>query len=244
MEASEAGFTCAICLDDLPPPPARLPCCGTRSTIQYCADCVAAVCRNGVGGVGRCPTCRAYFTVDSAGTITQCERQDVCACAARAASSSPSTAVTRCATRATLAGRCRCATSAQTAPPCSTFRTQCTGTSARRTSSAQRRGRATAAATSRCGAWRKRTRRACLPPTLQSRGAAGMSGSRRFARSGPHAYGADCPHSPRGSLAAFFPPVHVLLLLALVVDSIRLELRSWLSRAFATVSRLLGLLGR
>ena len=80
MEASEAGFTCAICLDDLPPPPARLPCCGTQhSTIQYCADCVAAVCRNGVGGVGRCPTCRAYFTVDSAGTITQCERQDVCA---------------------------------------------------------------------------------------------------------------------------------------------------------------------
>ena len=80
MEASEAGFTCAICLDDLPPPPARLPCCGSSSsTIQYCADCVAAVCRNGVGGVGRCPTCRAYFTVDSAGTITQCERQDVCA---------------------------------------------------------------------------------------------------------------------------------------------------------------------
>ena len=125
---------------------------------------------------------------------------DVCAICRRAASSSPSTAATRCATRATLAGRCaalrvrkllrRAAHSAPNVPVPAH-------------ASWQRRGRATAAATSRCGAWRKRTRRACLPPTLQSRGAAGTSGSRRFARSGPHV-GADCPHSPRGSLATFF----------------------------------------
>lgn len=61
---SSDTFECAICWQDMPHPPATLPCCGKPpegSSTVYCMRCLEVICESGVGGVGRCPTCQGFM---------------------------------------------------------------------------------------------------------------------------------------------------------------------------------------
>ena len=51
-------------------------CCYRRnSTIHYCHPCIDIVCAD---GYGRCPSCRAYFTVSPDGIVSVVDHVDVC----------------------------------------------------------------------------------------------------------------------------------------------------------------------
>ena len=58
---------CTICYEDMAQK-AEMPCGCAReeSTIAYCHRCIELICQ---GGVGQCPTCRSYITVDPSGAI-------------------------------------------------------------------------------------------------------------------------------------------------------------------------------
>ena len=62
---SAPAAECAVCWQEFDDASAfaRLPCCTAPegSTMRYCVRCVEIICEGGPGGVGRCPTCRAFI---------------------------------------------------------------------------------------------------------------------------------------------------------------------------------------
>ena len=76
--AHEDALTCAICLDSTEF--VVMPCCGPgheSSTTRFCARCVEVICDQ-AGGVGRCPRCRAWISVEASGAIVQSEARGTC----------------------------------------------------------------------------------------------------------------------------------------------------------------------
>lgn len=72
---------CAVCWsetaeDDF----AVLPCHATPSdsTMRYCRRCVEIICESSPGGVGRCPTCRAFLRVRQGGGFEVADRVEMC----------------------------------------------------------------------------------------------------------------------------------------------------------------------
>ena len=74
---------CCICLASFAPdrPRAALPCCAPphTSTSAPCAPCARAWFNGGLGGVGRCPVCRALVRVNAGGRLERSgPRCDMC----------------------------------------------------------------------------------------------------------------------------------------------------------------------
>jgi len=73
-------FECAVCLEAAPAPPPHRRCCSREgSTIQVCQDCLRVICERGAAGVGRCPSCRAYYRLNpDSGAFELCEAHGTC----------------------------------------------------------------------------------------------------------------------------------------------------------------------
>lgn len=68
--------TCAVCYDDAPH--VEMPCCGRDgATVGYCRGCIEILCRQ-YQGIGRCPTCRKYISVDAEGRVFLTTRTGPC----------------------------------------------------------------------------------------------------------------------------------------------------------------------
>lgn len=55
-----------------------MPCCHREdSTMHYCRRCLEILCDQGTNSVGRCPTCRTFFTIEG-GVVANCENIGQC----------------------------------------------------------------------------------------------------------------------------------------------------------------------
>ena len=77
---SSSSAACCICFEEGEDGElVRMPCCGrTESSIMYCLHCLRIISSRSLGQVGQCPTCRKYFSVDTAGTVHQAEQRAQC----------------------------------------------------------------------------------------------------------------------------------------------------------------------
>jgi len=55
-----------------------MPCCGREgSSVGYCRRCIEIICEQ-AQGVGRCPSCRQYISIDSSGRVAITENRGQC----------------------------------------------------------------------------------------------------------------------------------------------------------------------
>ena len=77
-----AASECAICWGDTAEEDfAALPCCTAPvgSSMRYCVRCVEIICEEAPGGVGRCPTCRAWLRKKAeGGGFEKCDEIELC----------------------------------------------------------------------------------------------------------------------------------------------------------------------
>mmetsp|Transcript_114213 Transcript_114213/g.363023 ORF Transcript_114213/g.363023 Transcript_114213/m.363023 type:complete len:221 (-) Transcript_114213:226-888(-) len=73
--ANQVAKTCAVCFAE-DEPPVSMPCCTREdSTVGFCRRCIEIICEQ---GVGLCPNCRQYISIDYQGRVSIIEKQDKC----------------------------------------------------------------------------------------------------------------------------------------------------------------------
>jgi len=82
VAAHPAAAECAVCWGEFSDdaPVAELPChvAPAGSTMQYCVRCIQIICETSPGGVGRCPTCRAFLKKADGSTFEVSDRVETC----------------------------------------------------------------------------------------------------------------------------------------------------------------------
>mmetsp|Transcript_83392 Transcript_83392/g.212330 ORF Transcript_83392/g.212330 Transcript_83392/m.212330 type:complete len:223 (+) Transcript_83392:84-752(+) len=74
---NQAPKMCAVCFEE-DGPQVSMPCCTREdSTVGFCRRCVEIICEQ-AQGVGRCPNCRQYISIDQQGRVSITEKQDNC----------------------------------------------------------------------------------------------------------------------------------------------------------------------
>jgi len=80
-DADAPAVECAICWGDTESDGfAELPCCTAPvgSTMRYCSRCIEIICEESPGGVGRCPTCRAWLKKKEGGGFELGDEVELC----------------------------------------------------------------------------------------------------------------------------------------------------------------------